>query len=134
MLDGRYRARSGTISYWMADGEVRDIIARRARIAASIDHLLSAEIDRDPTPPGLRQFGHLLVVTQPIAGRPEMLHESIDANGFSQWGNSVQFAREKMQWGRMRLGCRTGTGGQGSTATRSAQPDAPPHDCPLRSK
>jgi hypothetical protein len=87
MADGKPRGRSDTTNYVLSSAEVTALYERRARSAQTIDALLDAEIERDPTPEQMREFGHVFVVAQPINGNDEMFLDSLEDEQFHQWFN-----------------------------------------------
>lgn len=87
MADGRPRGRSDTTNYVLSSAEVSALYERRARTAERIDALLDTEIERDPTPDDLRDFGHIFVVAQPLNSTNEMFLDALADEQFYQWFN-----------------------------------------------
>jgi hypothetical protein len=81
MVEGRYRGRGDTTNIVLSDAEVVRLHERRRESRRSIEDLVRAEIERDPSPPQHRTQAHMFVVAEPVSSRPEMLLEAIgDAN------------------------------------------------------
>jgi hypothetical protein len=87
MADGRPRGRSDTTNYVLSSAEVSALYERRSRTADRIDALLDTEIERDPTPDDLREFGHIFVVAQPLNSGAEMFLDALAGEPFHQWFN-----------------------------------------------
>jgi hypothetical protein len=76
--DGKYRGRSDTTNYVLADADVRRVHAERHRLGRDIGQELERAVLRDPTPPDLRQHAHLFVVARPVVSTgPTMLQERL---------------------------------------------------------
>jgi hypothetical protein len=75
--------------------EIERLRAARQAVRRGIEDALAEAIANDPTPPELRQGGHLFVVARPVAGIPRMLRTSV-AGGWERWikGTMVNGAME----------------------------------------
>lgn len=85
MVDGRYRGRGDTTNIQLSDAEVLRLHTQRQQDTASVEELLRAEIERDPTPEHMRQQAHLFVVAEPVTGRSEMFLETLEEEEATRW-------------------------------------------------
>ena len=81
MVDGRYYGRGDSTKHVLADADVRRLYEIRSRRLDDFSTLLSADVERDPTPSQLREQAHMFVLAVPCVRRPEMLHEALESNG-----------------------------------------------------
>lgn len=85
MVDGRYWRRSDNTNTQLTDGEVRDLWRRNLDRRADGLALVRAEIDRDPTPDGLRTGARLFIAAQPVSADPRLLLESVPGRNLRHW-------------------------------------------------
>jgi hypothetical protein len=85
MVDGRYWGRGARTKESLADAQVRDILERRSRARDAALAGLRALVDRDPTPPQLRQQAHLFVLARPMFGPSDMLLRAFGDDSAAMW-------------------------------------------------
>jgi hypothetical protein len=73
MAEGSYWGRSAAGKVVLRHDEIERRRAARDARHAPVVALLQSEIDRDPTPPTLRQQAHVFVVAEPVLSPPGML-------------------------------------------------------------
>ena len=84
MVDGRYLGRGEKTKRYLTDPEV--LRAHTARGSAESETAASVlrEFDRDPVEVHVRTQAHMFLVAEPLAGRPEILLDLVDGEGWKQ--------------------------------------------------
>jgi hypothetical protein len=83
--DERFWGRGDTTNHVLSAAEVTALYDRRAKALASSAEMLDIEIERDPTPPELREQGHTFVVAQPVVADPDRFLRALGELPFHQW-------------------------------------------------
>lgn len=84
MVDGRYYGRGDKTRRQLSDAEVIRLHERRRNSERTALDLLHKEFERDPVPPEERQQAHLFLLAEPVSGRPGMLLNLVDGQGWQQ--------------------------------------------------
>jgi hypothetical protein len=92
MAGGRYYGRSDTTNRVLADFEVRELWQRHLRRNDDALELLQHEVERDPTPPELRNNAHLFVVAQPLSTDRRLLLDAVPAHSLRDWARDLHLA------------------------------------------
>ena len=77
MVDHQYRGRGDATNVILSDAEVRRVHERQHATRVSIEGLLRAELQRDPTPAEKRRNAHLFLLAHPATARPDQLLRAI---------------------------------------------------------
>ena len=85
MVDGTYWGRGAKTKERLSDFQVREVLHGRARAREIGASALIRLVDRDPTPPGLRDQGHLFVLARPLFGASDLLLRTFGGDSASKW-------------------------------------------------